>query len=128
MTLSDEIQKQIDRINEIDFPAFNKRFNDWSNERWFTSAQGDAHNALGNILPKEREALENRLSSLTTQLNEQLNKELNEIKIETKLDIPPNTLNQLGESIEPITTQLKKPENQGLLLIAGLVTAAIVLS
>ena len=46
-------------------------------------------------------------------------------------NIEPNTLNQIGQSIEPvttqITTQIKKPENQGLLLIAGLVVAAIVL-
>ena len=42
-------------------------------------------------------------------------------------NIEPNTLNQIGESLEPITTQIQKPENQGLLLIAGLVLAAVIL-
>ena len=42
-------------------------------------------------------------------------------------NIEPNTLNQIWESLEPITTQIQKPENQGLLLIAGLVLAAVIL-
>ena len=52
---------------------------------------------------------------------------LHEIKIESNLDIPPSMLTPLGESIEPITTQIKTPGNQGLILLAGLVAAAVIL-
>ena len=60
--------------------------------------------------------------------DEQSAKNQSILQIQNKPNISPNPLNQLGESIEPITTQLKKPENQGLLLIAGLVAAAIIIN
>lgn len=67
------------------------------------------------------------IDKLREDLRLQKEKELTEIKIETKLDIIPNPLNQLGESLEPITDIIQKPEIQGSLLIAGLVVAALFL-
>ena len=47
--------------------------------------------------------------------------------IEDKPNITPNINDQLGNSLEPISTQIQKPENKGLILAAGLVAVAILL-
>ena len=47
--------------------------------------------------------------------------------IEDKPNIIPNNNDQLGNSLEPIITQIQKPENKGLILISGLIAAAILL-
>ena len=119
MTLSEDIQSQIIEVNAAR-KVLNNRISQWSSQVCFNSACTASHNALSSQFPIEQAKFDAQIKSLNEQLKTALEKELNEIKIETKLDIPPNSLNQLGE--------LKKPENQGLLLIAGLVTAALVLS
>ena len=128
MTISEDIQKS---INEAETrlaglqPALHEANN---NQTCFNSQMCISKRAQFQDIHNRVNAVNDQLSKLRAALTSQIEKELTEIKIETKLDIPQNTLNQLGESIEPITTQLKKPENQGLLLIAGLVAAAIIIN
>ena len=60
------------------------------------------------------EALRNELKMAELQLSKQ------------SFNIPQNTQNQYGESITPVITQIQKPENQGLILLAGLVAAVFI--
>lgn len=127
MTLSEDIQAQIDKINTVDIPDFNSRMAQWNNETCFNSLCSRAHAAKGHAFAKEIEERNKTISSLTEQLATAKEKELLEIKIESNLDIPQSIVTPLGEPLEPISTQMQKLENKGLILAAGLVAAAILL-
>ena len=77
---------------------------------------GDAYYAAQKQIP----LLQEELSNLRIKLSSQI------INLEP-VNIAQNTKNQLGDSIEPVITQINKPENQGLILFAGLVAAALIL-
>lgn len=84
-------------------------------------------NTIGPQLTSFRNTVSKLKNDLEIQLQTESENKLHEIKIESNLDIPPSMLTPLGESIEPITTQIKTPGNQGLILLAGLVAAAVIL-
>ena len=126
MALSEDIQKQIQSLEDSLNPT----------KALSPDAGGTGHNlgsllheyqynpsyrnsANGNSLAGQIEQVKTQIETLKSKLSEQLNLELNEIKIETKLDIPPNSLNQIGEPTKQNLTPL--------LLFGGLVAAAIIL-
>ena len=127
MTISEDIQKQIQLLSDSLDP-----------QKALSPDAGGTGPNLGSIwheyqynpsyrqdsdgyqrISKQVNDTRQQIQTLTANLNEQLNKELNEIKIETKLDIPPNPLNQIGVQ----TNQNLTP----LLLFGGLVAAALIL-
>ena len=127
MTLSEDIQKSIDLL-QVQYNTVNAEYQNVSSSTCFNTQGCIRRQLSSDATSKKAHELYTQIDGLIRKKEIQLQNEINEIKIETKLDIPPNPLNQLGESIEPAITQIKKPENQGLLLLAGLVAAAIIIN
>lgn len=135
--LSDDIKAQIQAIENNLNPSHYSASSEakqggnlgsqWANaqnQTCFNSQMCAAKAAEFQSLAKRINEERAKIESLKIQLNEQLQKETEEEKIKTQLDISPSNLTPFGESIETI---IQKPENKALILIAGLIAAAIIL-
>ena len=85
----------------------------------------NASNPQETINQLNRDKAERTLNIKT--ITDKINELTKTITPNTELNITPNTLNQVGEPIKPVITQLRKPEYQGLILFAGLILAAVIL-
>ncbi len=115
--------------------AFNQKYLGEISEKYSTYSKGrEIIHTVGNIEDINRIAT--KIKELNTRIDNILNPPAIIIPvehipepsiIEEKPNITPNTNDQFGNSLEPVITQIQKPENKGLILISGLITAAILL-
>ena len=95
-------------------------------QEWFDYASSEVKRITDMIGYTQSDADKIKFMNALVAAEAAVNSARARLELERPKLIPPNPLNQLGESTEPITTQIKKPENQGLILLAGLVAAAII--
>lgn len=82
-----------------------------------------------NNLSQQSTSFQDAVARDTFNMQQELNEFNRKVKVlqtqlESQKDISINTVNPFGESI---STLIQKPESKGLILIAGLVAAAVIL-